>query len=384
VAAAERIEPPARVERIIGAARSAVSDRFTTSTVSRLSPAAVAELETLAGIGVDGQDPATGAWLAELKADPGRVSRETLRSELAKVARVRALGLPDQLFEGWPDKLVAAWRARAAAEYPSDLRSHDQAARLTLLAALAWTRQGEIVDGLVDLLIALVHKIASHAEQGAQAELVADLHRVRGKENLLYRLAEAALDHPDDTVRNALYPVVGPGTLADLVREGRASESALRARTRTRLRASYSSYYRTVIPELLEALEFRSSNTRHAPVIEAVTLMRRYAHRHSVRYYAADDTVVLDGIMPADLRAAAVEQLEDGTSRVERIRTSCACWPHYARRSAAARCGSSARSAGATRTSICPPTSTPTALGITNGSVNRWTRPSSSPGCGAS
>lgn len=74
---AELIEPPARVERIIGAARSAVSDRFTTSTVSRLSPAAVAELETLAGIGVDGQDPATGAWLAELKADPGRVSRET-------------------------------------------------------------------------------------------------------------------------------------------------------------------------------------------------------------------------------------------------------------------------------------------------------------------
>jgi hypothetical protein len=232
---------------------------------------------------------------------------------------VRALGLPDQLFEGWPDKLVAAWRARAAAEYPSDLRSHDQAARLTLLAALAWSRQGEIVDGLVDLLIALVHKIASHAEQGAQAELVADLHRVRGKENLLYRLAEAALDHPDDTVRNALYPVVGPGTLAELVREGRASESALRARTRTRLRASYSSYFRTVIPELIEALEFRSSNTRHAPVIEAVALMRRYAHRHSVRYYGADDTVVLDGIVPADWRAAVVEQREDGTSRVERI-----------------------------------------------------------------
>ena len=318
---AERIEPPARVERIIGAARVAVSDRFTTSTVSRLSPATVAGLETLAGIGVAGQDPATGAWLAELKADPGRVSRETLRSELTKLARVRALGLPDQLFEGWSDKLVAAWRARAAAEYPSDLRSHDQAVRLTLLAALAWTRQGEVVDGLVDLLIALVHKIASHAEQGAQAELVADLHRVRGKENLLYRLAEAALDHPDDTVRNALYPVVGPGTLAELVREGRASESALRARTRTRLRASYSSYYRKVIPELLDALEFCSSNTRHAPVIEAVALMRRYAHRHSVRYYAADETVALDvdGIVPADWRAAVVEQHEDGTSRVERI-----------------------------------------------------------------
>lgn len=315
----ERIEPPTRVDRILGAARAAVSDRFTTSTVSRLPQATAAGLEALAGIGVDGQDPASGAWLAELKADPGRVSRDTLRSELAKLTRVRDLGLPDHLFEGWSDKLVAAWRARAAAEYPSDLRAHDQSVRLTLLAALAWTPQGEIVDGLVDLLIALVHKIASHAEQGAQAELVADLHRVRGKENLLYRLAEAALDHPDDTVRTALYPVVGPATLAELVREGRASESALRARTRTRLRSSYSAYYRRVIPELLEALEFRSSNTRHAPVIEAVTLMARYAHRPQVRCYAADEAVPLDGIVPADWRAAVVEQREDGTLRVERI-----------------------------------------------------------------
>lgn len=155
-------------------------------------------------------------------------------------------------------------------------------------------------------------------EQGTRAELVADLHRVRGKENLLFRLAEAALDHPDDTVRNALCPVVGPGTLAELVREGRASESALRARTRARLRASYSSY-RKVIPELLDALEFRSSNTRHAPVIEAIALMRRYAHRHSVRYYTADETVPLDGIVPADWRPAVVEEREDGASRVERI-----------------------------------------------------------------
>lgn len=230
------MEPPTRVDRILGAARAAVGDRFTTSTVSRLSQATAAGLEALAGVGVDGQDPASGTWLAELKADPGRVSRDTLRAEIGKLARVRGLGLPEQLFEGWSDKLVAAWRARAAAEYPSDLRAHDQSVRLTLLAALAWTRQGEIVEGLVDLLIALVHKIASHAEQGAQAELVADLHRVRGKASLLFRLAEAALDHPDDTVRDALYPVVGPATLAELVREGRASESALRARTRARLR----------------------------------------------------------------------------------------------------------------------------------------------------
>lgn len=267
------------MDRILGAARATVSDRFTTAIVNRLTPATVAGLDALAGLGVDGQDPASRAWLAELKADPGRVSRDSLRSEIAKLARVRALGLPDGLFDGWSDTLVAAWRVRAAVEYPSDLRAHNPAVRLTLLATLAWIRQGEIIDGLVDLLIPLVHKINSRAVQGAQAELIADLHRVRGKENLLFRIAEAALDHPDDTIRAALYPVVAPATLAELVREGRASASALRARTRLRLHASYSSYYRRVIPELLGALQFRSSNTRHAPVIHALALVRRYAGR---------------------------------------------------------------------------------------------------------
>lgn len=66
----ERIEPPARVDRILGTARAAVSDRFTTATVNRLTPATIAGLDALAGLGTDGQDPANGAWLAELKADP--------------------------------------------------------------------------------------------------------------------------------------------------------------------------------------------------------------------------------------------------------------------------------------------------------------------------
>jgi len=316
---AERIEPPTRVDRILGTARAAVSGRFTAAIVNRLSPATVVGLDALAGLGPDGQDPTNGAWLAELKADPGRVSRDSLRSEIAKLARVRALGLGDGLFEGWSDQLVAAWRARAAVEYPSDLRGHDAAVRLTLLATLAWVRQGEIIDGLVDLLIALVHKIDNRAVQGAQAELVADLHRVRGKENLLFRMAEAALDHPDDTVRNAVYPVVAPATLAELVREGRASASALRARTRLRLHDSYSSYYRRVIPELLEALQFRSSNTRHAPVIEALALMCRYAGRAKVRFYADEENVPLDGIVPADWRTAVLDEREDGPARVERI-----------------------------------------------------------------
>ena len=42
------------------------------------------------------------------------------------------------------------------------------------------------------------------------------MKKVRGKEGILFRLADAAIGQPDKTVRTALYPVVGEKTLRDL------------------------------------------------------------------------------------------------------------------------------------------------------------------------
>lgn len=66
----------------------------------------MAALEALAGLGVGGEDPATGAWLAELKVDRGQVGRDALTAELGKLARGRNLGLPSGLFDSWSDSLA--------------------------------------------------------------------------------------------------------------------------------------------------------------------------------------------------------------------------------------------------------------------------------------
>jgi len=70
----------------------------------------------------------------------------------------------------------------------------------------------------VDLLIGLIHKINTRADRRVERELTEDLRRVRGKEGILFRLAEAAVEHPDDTVRNALFPVVSAGIRVALPR----------------------------------------------------------------------------------------------------------------------------------------------------------------------
>ena len=263
-------------------------------------------------------EPGTAAagLLADLKADPGQLGLETFLAEVAKLERLRGIGLPDGLFDAGSEKVASAWRDRAAKLYPSDLQASARPVRLTLLAALCWSRLGEVTDGMVDLLIALVHRIDARAEQRVEGEMLADLRRVRGKHGILFTLAQVALDHPDDTVRAAVYPVVNEATLRDLVREGAASEQAFRARVRTVLRSSYSAHYRRMLPRLLGSMEFVCNNTAYRPVMDALALLKSYAERSGKqRFYSPTDQAPLEGVVPAEWRDAVVDE----HGRVERV-----------------------------------------------------------------
>jgi len=315
----DRIEPPAPsgAQRILGAARASCEQEFTSRTRARLSDESVQRLEQL----IAGDDPeiaATGSagFLVELKSDPGRLGLKTLLGEIDKLERVKAIGLSPELFNDASEKLVASWRARAAKLYPSDLRASPPRVRLTLLAALCSTRTAEITDGLVELLVDLVHKIGSSAENRVAIELIGDLKRVRGKQGILFRLAEAAIEHPDDRVRDALYPVVGEATLRELVREANANDRAFAQRVRTVLHSSYSGYYRRMLPRLLAALDVGCNNTAYRPVMDALDLLARYAARPARdQVYPVGERVPIEGVVPREWRDAVIDE----HGRVQRV-----------------------------------------------------------------
>jgi hypothetical protein len=64
-------------------------------------------------------------------------------------------------------------------------------------------RLTEITDSLVELFIQLVHRINARAERWVDKEMIAEFRRVRNKEHVLFRMAEAAVDHSDEVVRQA-------------------------------------------------------------------------------------------------------------------------------------------------------------------------------------
>ncbi|MGH2943942.1 MAG: DUF4158 domain-containing protein [Solirubrobacteraceae bacterium] len=182
----ERLEPPGRLDRILGAARRAADERFCQQTIQRLPEHTIARLDALVSDAPAGDALSGAPWLlAELKADSGRLGLESLLAEIAKLERVRALQLPVDLFADVSEARVAAWRTRAALEHPAWLRAHPAEVRLTLLACLCWSRVGEITDALIELFIGVVHKINTRAERKVERELLDDLRRVQ----LLFAIA---------------------------------------------------------------------------------------------------------------------------------------------------------------------------------------------------
>ena len=322
------IEPPTadRLERIARTALRAHDDRFHAAVYERLSPATGERLDALlrpekaSGNGV-AQDDAAGsapAVLLKLRGSPGRPSLASMQEELAKLELIRQVALPADLFDRASPRDLERCRRRVSVEAPHELRRHPEAARLTWLAAFVYLRARTLTDDLVDLLIETIHQIGARAERKVERELLDDLKRVTGKQNLLFELADAALAQPDGVVRDVVFPVVGEQTLRDLVREWKATGPTYRVTLRTVIRNSYQGHYRRMVPKLLAALEFRSNNDRHRPVMQALELVKRFADT-KVHTFPLDEEVPLDGVVRGLWRDAVMEKDAAGRDRVNRV-----------------------------------------------------------------
>jgi hypothetical protein len=186
-----------------------------------------------------------------------------------------------------------------------------------LLSALLVEREREITDTLVELLISTVHTINARADRRVTEEMVASFKRVRNKNALLAKVAEASLKRPDGAVREVVYPAAGgESTLREVVAEYKASSPEFRRNVQVKLRASYSNHYRVGMIKLLRTLSFRSNNTTHAPIIDGIALVLRHAEGR-MQSYPAGEVVPMTGIVEGDWVELAWRGVP-GASRVVR------------------------------------------------------------------
>ena len=299
-----------RLNRILRSAQAAYDDAALQRVAERLDAGMRERLGALLA------DDGDGTAYARLAADPGRAGLESLLAEIAKLERLRALALPSGLLHGLHPDQAKRFRRRAAVETAWELRRPPERIRLPLLAFWCAPREAEVVDGLVELLIQVTHRITVKAERRVIDELVEEAREVRGKAGILFRVVEAASGSPEGVVREVILPVIGEQTFDALVREARALGTPQSRRVHTVVRASYGSYYRRMMPKLLAALDFRSNNGTHRPLLDALDAIRR-AEGEGRQFFRADE-VAIEGVIRPKWRDIVLEDAPGG-QRVNRI-----------------------------------------------------------------
>lgn len=303
--------PAAQLERLV---RSGVRAYYE-ALYQRITEAIALECRDAldALLATDDEDGPGPSDFTTLRGEPGPIGVNSLIQEVDKLKRIRALNLPAERLDAVDPHQLRKLRQRAAVAKSRELVHMELPMRHAVVAAFLWSRSREITDELVELLIGIVHRIGARAERKVVSELVSDFKRVRGKQGLLFRVAEAALDTPEGTVSEVIFPVASEEVLRDLLAEFKATGNAYRTKVQLRMYSSYQRHYRRILPAILEALTFRSNNALHRPVLEAVEVLKKYAGRRQA-FFKASEILPMD-LVPETWRVA----LYDNKRRVLRV-----------------------------------------------------------------
>lgn len=180
----------------------------------------------------------TNLSFSDLRSDSGRICIDSVLKEIMKLKMIRQINLPDNLFNDIPQKVLKKYKQRVVSEDLRELRRHPEPSIYTLLSVFFWLRCREITDNLIELLIQIIHRIGVRAERKVEKEFINDFKRINGKTNILFKMADAALNNPDGVIKQVLFPVVSETTLTSLLKEFKNTGSAYKQKVYTLMRSS--------------------------------------------------------------------------------------------------------------------------------------------------
>lgn len=329
------IEPPTpkQVDRLIKSVIHRHEQTFFTETSAQLSETIRANLRQLvykkeeltSDMDLeenDGDDPHRYP-IHDLKSGAGDAKVNNIKKVADRLKLLQEIGLPPDLFVGIPLRFLRQYQQQTAVESISHLRRRekeqgDKPQTYTMLAAFAWVRQREITDQLVDLFIRVLKDIRLRAEHREERKLLADFIRVDGKQQLLFRLAEAMWDNPDGIIREILYPLVGQERLRSLVHEAK-NNGNYRHSIQTRISGSYTHHYRPILPSLLKVLTFRSNNEQYKPLIKAIEVVAAYLEEKDP-FYPKEQEIVMDDVIRKQWQSWIYQEDKKGSRRIRRVR----------------------------------------------------------------
>jgi len=259
------------------------------------------------------------SFLQKLKTDPGRVSLQSVFDEVEKLDEINQAGLPTNMFSDFSMNQIKKYRNRINSETLHEIRRHPKRIRYFLLSLFLWSRRREILDNLIELLNQIIHKISVRAERKVDREYLADFKKVKGKNAVFSKIADSALQNPEELIKDAIYPIATPELLHNILKDLNHQGATYREKVFTVMKSSYSKHYRRMVPEILRVLEFKSNNISHQPIIDALALVKT-KHNLKKKYMTFTETIPFEGVIKPSWREIVLENDEKKGKIIDKIK----------------------------------------------------------------
>jgi len=193
-----RLEPPerARIDRLVKSAITSHDQLVLQKIMDKIPKATIPRLEALLLSKEDEPLDREVLNMSDLREEPGKANVKNLIREMDKLECLRDIRLPKNLLAGLSPNMLTLYKQRVATEPLREIRRHPDFKKYSQLAIYCQLRAEEVTDTLVQMLFQITHGVDKRCENRTVKEYVADIKRVRGKPELLFRIANAALDNP--------------------------------------------------------------------------------------------------------------------------------------------------------------------------------------------
>lgn len=245
--------------------------------------------------------------LRRLKADVSGVKLKHVAFEIKKLNFIRNIPIPSSLFDNTPRKLIKKYYQRIMAASPSNVIEFVPDARTASMACFVYIRSQLLTDDVVDLFVKLIHNMKSSAEVHVNKKIISEVKKVNGKFDILYLIAEAALESPKGVIEDEIYPIVNQETLKKLVIELKNKGNRwYQNQVNLKVHSLYSHAHRKALLQLLNAFNFKTNSPEGRDLLDAIAFIKK--NQESTDTYYPDATLVpTANVIPASWKSMVFE-----------------------------------------------------------------------------
>ena len=245
--------------------------------------------------------------LRRLKADVAGVKLKHVAFEINKLNFIRSILVPSSLFDNTPRKLLKKYYQRIMAASPSNVLEFVPDARAASMACFIYIRSQLLTDDVSDLFVKLIHNMKSSAEVHVNKKIISEVKKVNGKFDILYLIAEAALENPKGVIEDEIYPIVNQETLKKLVIELKNKGNRwYQNQVNLKVHSLYSHAHRKILLQLLNAFTFKTNSPEGRDLLDAIAFIKKHQDSTDI-YYPDVAPVPIGKVIPVSWKSMVFE-----------------------------------------------------------------------------